>query len=245
MSETVVLTAGLFVLAMASGMLGLGVAFAAIPFLGLFLPDLVHQVQPLSLVLNGLTGLASTLGFARSGYVEWRRAAILAVVTTTFAPLGALAAQHVPQFDIWLVYFAAVLYLAWRLFRPVAPRAGAENYRAALLLAAPISILSGLLGVGPGFLLLPTLILVGFEPKKAAGMNALAITPPSFSALIPHLGTARVTPSLALPLVIAGVIGSFTGARITSVYVPSGRLKQLFGILIVVMTLYKLYTLVG
>jgi uncharacterized membrane protein YfcA len=245
MSQTVVLTAGLFVLAMASGMLGLGVAFAAVPFLGLFLPDLVHQVQPLSLVLNGLTGLASTLGFARSGYVEWRRAGILAVVTTAFAPLGALAAQYVPQFYIWLVYFASVLYLAWRLFRPVAPRPGAENYRAALLLAAPISILSGLLGVGPGFLLLPTLILVGFEPKKAAGMNALAITPPSFSALIPHLGTARVSVSLAVPLVIAGVIGSFAGARITSVYVPSGRLKQLFGILTVVMTLYKLYTLVG
>jgi uncharacterized protein len=37
---------GLFVLAVLSGMLGLGVAFAAVPFLSLFLPDLVHQVQP-------------------------------------------------------------------------------------------------------------------------------------------------------------------------------------------------------
>jgi len=96
MNQTLVLAAGLFVLAMASGMLGLGVAFAAVPFLGLFLPDLVHQVQPLSLVLNGLTGLASTFGFARSGYVEWQRAGILALVTTVFAPLGALAAQYVP-----------------------------------------------------------------------------------------------------------------------------------------------------
>lgn len=244
MSEYFVLTAGLFVLATASGMLGLGVAFAAIPFLGLFMQDLVHQVQPLSLLLNGLTGLASTLGFARSGYVEWRRAGILAVVTTLFAPLGALAAQRVPQFQIWLVYFGSVLYLAWRLFRPVAARPGAENFGAALLLAAPISVLSGLLGVGPGFLLLPTLILVGFEPKRAAGMNALAITPPSFSALIPHLGAAQLRASLAVPLVLAGVAGSFLGARITSVYVPGGRLRQLFGLLIVVMTVYKIFTLV-
>ncbi len=43
------LVIGLFVLSVISGMLGLGVAFAAVPFLGVFLPDVVHQVQPLSL----------------------------------------------------------------------------------------------------------------------------------------------------------------------------------------------------
>ena len=51
----VVIAGGLFALSVASGMLGLGVAFAAVPFLGFFLPDLVHQVQPLSLFLNGVT----------------------------------------------------------------------------------------------------------------------------------------------------------------------------------------------
>ena len=40
---------GLFVLALISGMLGLGVAFAAVSFLGFFFEDLVHQVQPISL----------------------------------------------------------------------------------------------------------------------------------------------------------------------------------------------------
>jgi uncharacterized membrane protein YfcA len=243
--QTAWMTAGLFVLATASGMLGLGVAFAAVPFLGLFLADLVHQVQPLSLLLNGLTGLASTLGFARSGYVTWGRALRLALITTMAAPAGSYLAQHIAQIYIWWIYFASVVYLAYRLFRPVQARPGAENFRAALWLALPISVLSGLLGVGPGFLLLPTLMLVGFEPKQAAGMNALAITPPSFSALLPHLGSARVAPSLALPLVVVGVLGSFLGARITSLYVPGARLKQYFGILLVGMTLYKIATLMG
>jgi len=61
------LSAGFFVLAIVSGMLGLGVDFAAVPFLGSFLPDLVHQVQPLALLLNGVTALFATFGFARSG----------------------------------------------------------------------------------------------------------------------------------------------------------------------------------
>jgi len=238
------LTVGLFILGTISGMLGLGVAFAAVPFLGLFLPDLVHQVQPLSLLLNGITALAATYGFARSGFVEWKRAIPLAVVTTVVAPIGSYAAQFVPQMYIWYLYFAAVLYLAYRLFRPVKQRGTQEeNFTLALILAVPISILSGLLGVGPGFLLMPALILLGFETKKAAGINAFAVTPPSFSALIPHLSTAQWDVNLTVALLLAGAIGSFLGARITSLYLPGARVKQLFGLLIVVMTLYKIYTL--
>lgn len=245
MGVMLAMVVGLVVLSFVSGMLGLGVAFAAVPFLGLFLPDLVHQVQPLSLLLNGITGFFSTVGFARSGLVEWRRATLLAVVTTVAAPAGAYLAQHTRQSYIWGLYFAAVVFLAYRLFRPVSERPrGQERFRVALALAVPISVLSGLLGVGPGFLLLPTLILCGFDAKHAAGMNALAITPPSFSSLVPHIGTARLDPTLTLALVLAGSAASYAGARLTSLRLPAGRLKQLFGVLIVVMTAYKLLTLV-
>ena len=43
MNALVIMAIGLSVLSLVSGMLGLGVAFSAVPFLGLFLPDLVHQ----------------------------------------------------------------------------------------------------------------------------------------------------------------------------------------------------------
>ncbi len=244
MDETLMMAVGLGVLSIASGMLGLGVAFAAVPFLGLFMADLVHQVQPLSLILNGVTALFSLFGFARSGLVQWRPALLLALVTTLAAPLGAWAAQYIHAQWLWTCYFAAVAFLAWRMFLPdkAGGVASAEpNLRLALLFAAPISVAAGMLGVGPGFLLLPTLILLHYEPKHAAAINALAVTPPSFSALIPHLGTAQVDLQLASILILVGAIGSFLGARLTSLYVPSKRLKQAFGVLIVVMTLYKLY----
>jgi uncharacterized membrane protein YfcA len=245
MNPFVIMTIGLFVLSVVSGMLGLGVAFSAVPFLGLFLPDLVQQVQPLSLLLNGITALFAVFGFARSGLVDWRKAVTLAVITTLTAPAGAWLVQYVNQIYVWFAYLASVLYLSYRLFRPVQERPGEENFRLALVLAVPISVLAGFLGIGPGFLLMPTLILVGFNAKKAAGINAFAVCPPSFSALIPHIGTAQWDMSLALPLLVAGAVGSFLGARLTSLYVPSGRLKQIFGVLIVVMTAYKIYTLVG
>jgi len=224
-------------------MLGLGVAFSAVPFLGLFLPDLVHQVQPLSLLLNGLTALFSTFGFAKGGHIEWRRAIILSVVTTLAAPIGSYLVRFVPQIYIWFIYFASVAYLAYRLFKPVKARPGNENFHLALNLAIPISVLSGFLGVGPGFLLMPTLIIVGFEPKKAAGINAFAVTPPSFSALIPRLSTAQFDLNLMIPLLIVGAIGSLSLLRHKTLWVPNVRIKQIFGVLIVIMTLYKIFTL--
>jgi uncharacterized protein len=246
MNVNLIIIAGLLVLSIISGMLGLGVAFAAIPFLGLFLPDLVHQVQPLSLLLNGVTALFSVLGFAKSGNIIWKKAFILAAITTVAAPIGSLLAQFISQTSIWFVYFASVIYLAYRLFRPIQEKpSGTENFRLALVLAFPIAVLSGFLGVGPGFLLMPTLMIAGFNAKKAAGINALAVTPPSFSALLPHLATAQFDPFLTTALLVVGAAGSFVGARVTSLYMPSARIKQLFGILIIICTLYKIYTLLG
>ena len=246
MSENTIIIVGLFILAIVSGMLGLGVAFAAVPFLSLFLPDLVHQVQPLTLMLNGLTALFATFGFARSGYVDWSKAIPLVVVTTLAAPAGAYLVQFIDQNYVWFVYLAAVTYLAYNLFKPVKKDAARqENFKLALILAIPISILAGFLGIGPGFLLMPTLIILGFEPKRAAGINAFAVTLPSFSALIPHVGTMQLDYQLTLILLIVGAAGAFLGARITSLYVPGNRLKQMFGVLIVSMTLYKIYTLLA
>jgi len=239
------MSVGLAILAVVSGMLGLGVAFAAVPFLSLYLPDLVNQVQPLTLILNGLTALFATYGFAKSGNIIWKDALILAIVTTVSAPVGAYLVHFVNSTYVLYVYFVIVIYLAYSLFRPV--KAGEETknmLRNVLLLAVPISILAGFLGIGPGFLLMPTLILLGYEPKKAAGINALAVTPPSFSALVPHLSTAIWDLNLTITLLLVGSLGAFVGARLTSLYMPSDRLKQLFGILIIVMTAYKIYTLI-
>jgi len=234
------LTAILFALSVASGMLGIGVAFAAVPFLSFYLPDLVNQVQPLSLLLNGVTALFSCFAFAQRGYVPWRRAGWLALCTTACAPPGAWLARLVAPAAVWMVYFASVVYVCYRLFKPQLAVGQPENFRLALILAVPISIVSGFLGVGPGFLLMPALMLVGFDARRAAGMNALAVTPSSFAAVLPHVPHAQFDLAFDLPLLIVGAVGSFVGGRLASRAIPEQYLRLVFGAAIVGATLYQL-----
>lgn len=95
-----VLTGGLLILALISGILERGVAFAAVPFLSYFLRHLVYKVHPLSLLLNGTTPLFVIVGFAQSGLMGAPKAIGLAVVTTLAAPLGSWLVRFEPQFDV-------------------------------------------------------------------------------------------------------------------------------------------------
>ncbi|OGA50070.1 MAG: hypothetical protein A3F74_06920 [Betaproteobacteria bacterium RIFCSPLOWO2_12_FULL_62_58] len=227
-------------LSILSGMLGIGVAFAAVPFLSLYLPDLVSQVQPLSLLLNGVTAMFSLAGFAQAGYVDWRRGGILALATTLSAPIGSYLAHLVSPVFIWTVYFVSVLYLCWRLMRPHIQQQGKERFRSGVLLAIPISIITGFLGVGPGFLLMPALMLVGFNTRSAAGMNALAVTPSSFSAVLPHWSNMHLDFWMAVPLIFSGALGSFIGARLATRQIPEAYLRKILLAVILVATVYRL-----
>lgn len=240
---TVLLTGLILVLSVLSGMFGIGVAFAAVPFLSLFLPDLVNQVHPLSLLLNGVTALFALAAFARAGFVDWRRGGALALVTTLTAPLGAAAARSVPEGIVWTLYFVAATFVCWRMFRPAGTSHARPDLRIALVLAVPIAVLSGLLGVGPGFLLVPMLMILGFDARRAAAMNAVAVTPSSFAAILPHAAHVAFDWDLALPLCVAGAIGSIVGARLASYRIGDVGLRRTFGVTIAAITLYRAVTM--
>lgn len=92
---------------------------------------------------------------------------------------------------------------------------------------------------------MPLLILIGFEAKSVAAMNSLVVIPSSFSALLPHMATARIDLSLAGPLSLIGAVAAFLGARIASLYVSARRLEQLLGLLILLLASGKIVQLLS
>jgi uncharacterized membrane protein YfcA len=246
-----VLTPLLFGLSFVSGMLGLGVAFVAIPVLGLFGYDLKDVIQPWALLLNGLTAISGAIAFWRAGMVDRRGALVLVTITTIGAPLGVWLLQFASTDLIWWLYVGVLVFLAARMALP--KRSASEDVHAitdraraeASVAAAPISVFAGFLGVGPGFLLMPTLTLVGYSARLAAATNSVAVTLPSFSAFASHLGSARFDwPTVAVTAIVC-VIGAWLGARFTAGRVKSATLARIFALVLAALAVQRAWILLS
>ena len=216
-------------------------AFIAIPVLGLFGYDLINEIQPWALLLNGLTAISAAIAFWKAGMVDKRGALILIVITTIGAPIGVWLLQFASADLVWWLYVGVLIFLAIRMLMPkrasteVVAEITDESRAKAAVAAAPISVFAGFLGVGPGFLLMPTLTLVGYSARLAAATNSVAVTVPSFSAFISHLPTATFDWPTVIITSIAAVIGSWLGARFTAGRVKSATLSRIFAVALVLL----------
>ena len=251
MEMLALLTPLLFGLSFLSGMLGLGVAFIAIPVLGLFGYDLFHVIQPWALLLNGLTAIGAAVSFWRAGMVDRRGALLLVIITTIGAPVGVWLLQFATVDLVWWLYVVVLVFLAIRMLMP--PRTSTEivaeitdaSRAKAGVAAVPISVSAGFLGVGPGFLLMPTLALVGYSARLAAATNSVAVTLPSFSAFAAHLGTAHVRLAAVAATSVAAVIGSTLGARFTAAHVKSVTLSRVFAAALIALAVQRAWILLS
>jgi len=239
----------LYVLSFVSGMLGLGVAFLATPVLGLFGFDLKTVIMPWALLLNGVTAISAAVAFLRRGMVDLRTAIPLLVVTTATAPVGAYLVRFVPVDTIWWIYVVVLAFLAYRMSFPPPvgeteeARVGDRQRLLASVLGVVIGAFAGFLGVGPGFLMMPALVVLGYSARLAAATNAVVVTLPSFSALLGHLGTAQLDPALVVVTAVAAVAGAQMGAVFMAHRVRSRTLSRVFAIVLIGLALQRAYLL--
>ncbi len=235
----------LLALSFLAGMMGLGVAFIATPVLGLFAFELKHVIMPWSLWLNGLTAIAGAVAFARAKMVDWRTALPLLIVTTIFAPLGVWLLQFASTDFVWWIYVAVLIFLAYRMAFP--PKMDDSKIPVITdttrvkggFLSAGISVFAGFLGVGPGFLLMPSLVLLGYTARLAAAANSVIVTLPSFSAFATHLSEAQLDWLMIGLTSITAVIGAWSGARFMAKQVKSLTLSRIFALALALLALQR------
>ena len=225
----------MFLLSGVSGMLGTGVALVAMPVLSFVFTDLTNEVQALSLILNGVTALAAALAFGWARSIDYPRAAMLAMVAIVATPMGALLAREAMAWMIWGLYFASVAFTCHRMLSNPSVAGDSSNvrFRAVLVLAVPAAVLTGFIGVGPGFLFVPLMIYFGLGIRQAAAINAVAVVPSSFAAAIPHWQHMTVTMDLVIALSVASALGAGIGAVISSRAISSAVLRWVFVITVV------------
>lgn len=244
-----ILTALLFALSFLAGMLGLGVAFIATPVLGLFGYELKHVIMPWSLMLNGLTAIAGAVTFARAKMVDWRTAVPLLIITTIVAPAGVWLLQFVPTDVVWWIYVGVLFFLAYRMAFPPkmddsqAPAITDGTRVKGGLLSAAIGVFAGFLGVGPGFLMMPTLVLLGYTARLAAATNAVIVTLPSFSAFATHLADAQFDWLMLALTSVSAVVGAWLGARFMAKRVKSLTLSRVFAAALALLAVQRIFIL--
>ena len=236
----------LFLLSFLSGMLGLGVAFVAIPALGLFGFELKHVIMPWALWLNGLTAVSAAVTYMRKKMVDYRTAIPLVLITTTLAPLGVWLLRYVETRKVWWIFVAVLMFLAVRMATGNQAQTGSDRTEIANTKRATvcgigglIGIFAGFLGVGPGFLLMPTLVLMGYTARIAAATNSLAVTLPSFSAFAAHWSEARFDLALVATTSVTAFIGAQLGSLFMTRRVTSITLKRAFAALLTALAVQR------
>jgi uncharacterized membrane protein YfcA len=110
------------------------------------------------------------------------------------------------------------------------------------LVGTAVGFLTGLFGVGGGFVIVPALTLIlGFTMPQAIGTSLLVIAINAATALAARLGTTGVDWSVALPFTAAALAGVLTGSRIAN-RIDARALVRWFAASLVALSLYIITT---
>jgi uncharacterized membrane protein YfcA len=259
----VAVVAGLLI-GLSLGALGGGGSVLAVPVLVYALGQSASQATTGSLVVVGATSLVGAVTARRAGNVLLGRGVAFGAAAIGGAAVGARLSTLVPE-PVLLAAFAGLLVLVAgvmtvrqvsarrsagtaggrpRLDDPIVsfrPRFACQCPRAlkVLVTATAVGLLTGFLGVGGGFLVVPALVLaLGLPMEFAAGTSLVVITVTSTAALAVRAGTGT-HPDWALValLTVAAVVGGYTGARLTA-RVDTSRLQTAFTLLLLLVAGY-------
>ncbi|MEW2632984.1 sulfite exporter TauE/SafE family protein [Streptomyces sp. NPDC048389] len=212
----------------ALGALGGGGSVLAVPALIYVLGFSPAAATTASLLIVGATSATALYAHARAGNVRWRTGALFAAAGVLPAAAAGAAASRLPQHVLTAAFAAVAGLAAVRMFAPArtAAQDGAEHPVKAAGAGAGLGALTGLLGVGGGFLAVPALITVlGLEVQAAVGTSLLVISANALASLVTRgPTTAGLDWAVVAPFIATAVLGAWDGKRLAAKV--SGKVLQ-------------------
>lgn len=194
-----------------------------------------------SLVSVGLTAATGLLRHLRAGHVVWRAAAGMAAGGAAAAGLGGYLGRLLPGAWLMTGFGLLMLIVAWRMGASTPrPKEGTPPAGIARLfsMGAGVGLLSGLLGIGGGFLIVPVLAGPGALSMQAAIGTALAvITVNAAMGLAGAMAQLGALPwASVLPFVVASLVGGQIGAHLAGRW-SAKRLARIFALMVLIVGL--------
>lgn len=205
----------------------------------------------LSLAIVGLTSLIGIYGHYKNGNINFKIAALFA----PFAMIGTFSGAKISVYlsgQAQLILFSIIMILAaifmFKNARKTAPNNEIEeetaaqlNYIVIAMQGIVIGIVTGLVGVGGGFLIVPALVLLTKIPmKKALGTSLVIIALNSLSGFTGYLGQVNIPWQFLFIFSAFSGGGILVGTKLVK-YVSQKQLKLGFSIFLLLMGAYIIY----
>jgi hypothetical protein len=159
------------------GTLGSGGSIITMPVLVYVAGIPPHDAVAMSLVVVGTTAAVGSYLQSRSGGLHGRAAVIFAV-TGALGAFGGAKLTHLVSGQALMAIFASLMLLAgWRMLAPAGAVAqpGSCYVPRCAAIGLAVGVLTGFLGIGGGFLIVPALVLAAGLDMKRAVPTSLAI----------------------------------------------------------------------
>ena len=238
---TIVLSIGIGV---ALGLLGGGGSILTVPILVYVAGMEPKAAIATSLLVVGVTSAAGAVSHASAGRVQWRTGLIFGAAGMVGAYGGGRAAEFVP--GTWLLV-AFGLMMAVTAVAMLRGRQASEEQQPGEMSVGRIIIdgivvgaVTGLVGAGGGFLVVPALVLLGGVPMATAvGTSLIVIAMKSAAGLLGYLSSTSIDWPLALAVTAAAVLGSVLSGRWAG-RISQDTLRRSFAWFVAIMALFVL-----
>jgi hypothetical protein len=225
------------------GLLGGGGSILAVPALVYLAGQDLQQAVATSLLVVGITAVVAVLPRLRERQISWRIGLLFGVAGAATAFAGAAVNRALPD-ELTLALFAVVMVGAGVRMLQEKPATGTAcavdggrvNWRRCLprTLAGGLVVgfLTGLLGVGGGFLIIPVLVLaLGLPMPTAIGTSLVVVAINSAAGFAAHAGEATVDVPVTLAFTGAAVVAAMVTGRVGA-HIHTDRLRRWFAWLV-------------
>jgi uncharacterized membrane protein YfcA len=233
------------------GLTGAGGAVIGVPLLMFTLPLSVAQAAPVALVAVSLSAWVGAIAGLKAGTVRYKAAALIAAVGGPVSLLGLWAAHRTPDTLLTLLFTGVLVYCAYSMWRGRnasdlhesgnAPcvtdlKTGRISWsrpcaQVLVLSGTGAGFLSGLLGIGGGFLVVPALTRateLSIQSVVATSLTVVALI--STTALFMAAASGRINWAIALPFAAGATIGMLLGRKFAS-GIPERILQRAFALI--------------
>ena len=223
---------------------GVGSAIALVPSFSM-LGLTIDVAKALGLFVNTASTVTASVMNFRRGVLEIGFALPLVVSVLVATPLGAWSSRYVPIVAIqWLLIAFLVVAAFLLLFSRRTVLVASPPRWPLYVIGGGVGILSGMLGVGGGTLMMPALILLGYDAKKAARAISFVIPFSSAGAFVTYLTFTSMNWLLLAVVAAAAIVGGYLGGRIMHNRLEAAQVKKLIAVLLLLLAAKMLWSLV-